>query len=74
MKKDTDQFEFPEGFFKKFKTKEGFNDFFQKLLKQGVEAMLRAELDEHLGYEKHSPKGYNSGNSRGNSSALRITT
>ena len=26
--------------------------------------MLKAEMDEHLGYEKHSPEGINSGNSR----------
>ncbi len=74
MNKDTDQFEFPEGFFKKFKTKEEFNDFFQRLLKQGVEAMLKAELDEHLGYEKHSPKGYNSGNSRNGFSSKTVKT
>ncbi len=25
---------------------------------------MRAELTEHLGYEKHDPAGHNSGNSR----------
>jgi putative transposase len=29
-----------------------------------IEAMLEAEMDEHLGYEKHSPVGDHSGNSR----------
>lgn len=29
-----------------------------------LEKMLEAEMDEHLGYEKHSSKGDNSGNSR----------
>ena len=26
--------------------------------------MLQAELDEHLGYEKHAREGFNTGNSR----------
>lgn len=29
-----------------------------------LEKMLEAEMDEHLGYEKHSSTGDNSGNSR----------
>jgi putative transposase len=29
-----------------------------------IEQMLEAEMDEHLGYEKHSPAGDHSGNSR----------
>ena len=29
-----------------------------------LEKMLEAELDEHLGYDKHSVTGNNSGNSR----------
>ena len=29
-----------------------------------LEKMLEAELDEHLGYEKHSAQGDGSGNSR----------
>jgi transposase-like protein len=29
-----------------------------------IEKFLQAELDGHLGYEKHDPTGYNSGNSR----------
>ena len=29
-----------------------------------VEEILQSEIDHHLGYEKHSPQGYNSGNSR----------
>ena len=36
----------------------------QDLLKITVEASLNAEMDEHLGYAKHSPDGYGSGNSR----------
>jgi putative transposase len=51
-------------FFKQFKNKDGFHSFFNQLFKQGVEEMLRGELDEHLGYQKHSPEGRNKGNSR----------
>jgi len=36
----------------------------QDLLKITVEASLSAEMDNHLGYAKHSPEGYGSGNSR----------
>lgn len=36
----------------------------QDLLKITVEASLNAEMDAHLGYTKHSPGGYGSGNSR----------
>jgi putative transposase len=36
--------------------------------------MLKAELDEHLGYSKHSVEGYNSGNSRNGSFPKTITT
>jgi len=34
------------------------------LFKDAVETMLEGEMDEHLGYEKHSVLGNNSGNSR----------
>lgn len=55
---------FSKDFFKQFKDREEFHSFFNQLFKQGIEEMLKAELDEHLGYEKHSPEGRNSGNSR----------
>jgi transposase-like protein len=69
---DTNKLNLPKGFFKQFKNKGEFNDFFQGLFKEGVEAMLQAELDEHLGYEKHSPLGNNSGNSRNGSSQKTV--
>jgi len=61
---DTNKINLPKDFFKQFKNKEEFHDFFQSLFKEGVEAMLQAELDEHLGYGKHSREGFNTGNSR----------
>ena len=37
---------------------------FADLKKRIVERTLEVEMDEHLGYCKHDPKGNNSGNSR----------
>lgn len=65
---------FPKGFFKQFKSKENFQDYFNSLFKQGIEEMLQGELDEHLGYSKHSTEGYNTGNSRNGSFPKTITT
>ncbi len=36
----------------------------KRLFAGTIEQMLEAEMDEHLGYEKHSVAGNNSGNSR----------
>lgn len=36
----------------------------KRLFAGAIEQMLEAEMDTHLGYEKHSTKGNNSGNSR----------
>lgn len=66
--------QFPKGFFKQFKDKDSFQDFFGTLFKQGIEEMLQGELDEHLGYEKHSKDGNNSGNSRNGTFPKTITT
>lgn len=65
---------FPRDFFKQFKSKEEFHSFFNDLFKQGVEEMLRAELDQHLGYEKYARQGHNTGNSRNGSYLKRVKT
>ena len=36
----------------------------KKLFAETIEQMLAAEMDEHLGYEKNSVAGNNSGNNR----------
>lgn len=36
----------------------------KELLKITIEASLNAEMNAHLGYSKHSPEGYHTGNSR----------
>src|ERR1700761_4368841 len=66
--------ELPKDFFKQFKSKEEFNSFFNSLYKQGIEEMLKGELDGHLGYEKHAPEGRNSGNSRNGSYKKKVKT
>jgi putative transposase len=42
----------------------GENGLLKQLTKAVLERALNAELSEHVGYEKHDPAGYNSGNSR----------
>ncbi len=42
----------------------GDDGLLQQLTKAVVERALQGELTHHLGYEKHSPEGHNSGNSR----------
>jgi putative transposase len=65
---------FPKDFFKQFKNKEEFHSFFNGLFKQGVEEMLQAELDEHLGYEKYSSEGRGTGNSRNGAYKKKVKT
>ena len=52
----------PEDFFGQFKTLGELNNFMDTLFKRGVERMLKSELSDHLGYDKHSVDGINSGN------------
>jgi len=42
----------------------GENGLLKQLTKALLERAMQAEMNEHLGYEKHDPEGYNSGNSR----------
>jgi putative transposase len=65
---------FPKDFFSQFKSKESFQEYFNSLFKQGIEEMLKCELDEHLGYSKHAKEGYNTGNSRNGSFSKTITS
>jgi transposase-like protein len=71
---DNQQPQLPKDFFKQFKNKEEFHSFFNAMFKQGVEEMLKAELDEHLGYEKYSPEGRGTGNSRNGSYKKKVKT
>jgi putative transposase len=42
----------------------GETGIFAQLKKKIIERTLHAEMDNHLGYSKHDPKGHHSGNSR----------
>ena len=53
---------------KSVKTEADLANLSKSLLKMTVEKALNTELEEHLGYEKHSVNGNNSGNSRNGSS------
>ena len=44
----------------------------RQLLKQTIERALNAELDNHLGYEKHATDGHHTGNSRNGSHAKTL--
>jgi len=54
----------PKDFWKDFKDRKDFDEFFGELFKEGINQMLKAEMTDHLGYEKNSKEGDNSGNSR----------
>jgi len=61
-------------FFKQFKSADEFDNYLYQVFKTGVEKMLEAELDEYLGYDKHSPQGINTGNSRNGKTAKLVKT
>jgi putative transposase len=50
----------------------GENGLLKQLTKAILERVLNAELTEHLGYEKHDPVGYKSGNSRNGKSSKTL--
>lgn len=50
----------------------GKNGLFKKLLKQMIEGALEEEMEEHLGYAKHSPRGRLSGNNRNGSNSKTV--
>lgn len=57
---------------KGLKSEADLGNLTQQLVKMTVEAALGAELDEHLGYDKHDPAGRGSGNSRNGKSSKRL--
>jgi putative transposase len=50
----------------------GENGLLKQLTKALIERAMNAELTYHLGYQKHDPKGYNSGNSRNGDSSKTV--
>lgn len=59
---------------KNLKTMSDVTNFAKELIAPTLQAMLEAEMNEHLGYAKHSPKGKNSGNSRNGHSLKNLKT
>jgi len=57
---------------KDIKTEADLGDFSKLLKKVVVETALEAELTDHLGYDKNSPSGNGSGNSRNGTSKKRL--
>lgn len=59
-------------FLSQFKTQEDVESFMNELHVQVYEQMLQSEMDSHLGYEKSSKTGINTGNSRNGSYPKKI--
>lgn len=50
----------------------GENGLLKQLVKAVLERAMQAELTDHLGYDKHDPAGYGSGNSRNGSTRKKL--
>ena len=61
-------------FLSQFKTEADVSKFLKQLHAQVLEKMLEGEMDAHLGYEKNSVTGNNTGNSRNGSYPKKIQT
>jgi len=59
---------------KSCKNMEDVQKLIKDLFKDTVEEMLESEMDEHLGYDKNSVEGNNSGNSRNGYNKKTIST
>lgn len=69
-----------EQFKKKLATAKSYEDLMGKggairdLIKSSLEQILESEMTEHLGYDKHSPEGNNTGNSRNGRTQKTVRT
>ncbi|KJR98509.1 MAG: transposase, partial [Peptococcaceae bacterium BRH_c4a] len=59
---------------KNCQTVEDVHNLLKNLFKNTLQTIFEAEMDAHLGYEKHSVEGNNSGNSRNGFSKKAIKT
>lgn len=48
--------------------------FFQEMFKEAVQELLKAEMDEHVGYEKHATESSQFSNSRNGKSKKTVKT
>jgi len=60
------------GLAKSIKTEADLSELLSELVKMTVETAIGAEMDHHLGYEKHAAEGRNSGNSRNGHSSKTL--
>ncbi len=56
------------------RTVDDVHEMLKNLFKDTLQQILEAEMEEHLGYKKHSPEGNNTGNSRNGYSKKTIKT
>jgi putative transposase len=57
---------------KQQKTTTGISNLLQEIFREAVQEMLKAEMDNHLGYEKHSPESSEFSNNRNGKTTKRI--
>lgn len=60
--------------FKGAKNTKELTNFFQQMFREAVQEMLQAEMDEHLGYEKHSADSIQFSNSRNGKTKKKVKT
>ena len=65
---------FNSDFLKQFKDEIELSNFLKELHSKALEKMLEGEMDVHLGYDKNSPEGNNTGNSRNGLTDKKIRT
>jgi putative transposase len=58
----------------KIKSTAGLSDLLTTMFREAVQQMLQAEMDEHLGYEKHSPHSIEFSNSRNGKATKTVKT
>jgi len=59
---------------KECRTVEDIQEKLKELFRDTIQNLLEAEMDNHLGYTKHSPEGDHSGNSRNGYSSKILKT
>ena len=57
---------------KQQKTTTGISNLLQEVFREAVQEMLKAEMDNHLGYEKHAPEAAEYANNRNGKSTKKV--
>jgi putative transposase len=57
---------------KQQKTTTGISNLLQEIFREAVQEMLKAEMDNHLGYEKHAPESSEFSNNRNGKTTKKI--